>query len=153
MVRRTMRGSVVGGMVGAAVSMAALLVGPVASAAQASVGFSAPASYAPGVSTAQRDFAVGDFNRDGNVDAAIAGGATGDISFLTGDGHGGFGAPVPVTSGSSYLAVASGDFNNDGKLDLVGVDRSSPDSVRVFTGDGAGGFTAQTPVTVGHRDL
>jgi hypothetical protein len=125
------------------------LAGPATGSALADAGFSPPVSYAPGL-TSQIVFGVGDFNGDGHPDVAIP---TGGVSVLLGDGHGGFGSPTTLSSGGAYTAVAAGDFNNDGKLDLVASAAAATGSVGLFTGDGAGNFTAQTPVTVGSRDL
>lgn len=78
-----------------------------------------------------------DFNKDGNADLAtsISGGA---ISILLGNGNGTFQPATTVFPGDSLVAV--GDFNGDGKPDLVlnyAVDLS------VALGNGNGTF--QTP--------
>lgn len=79
---------------------------------------------------------TGDFNCDGNLDlllAVLAPDATAQL--YTGDGQGGFtpGAKVPLAKQSP----GSGDFNGDGKLDVVGVGNAS---ISVFLGHGDGGF-------------
>src|SRR5689334_21429690 len=70
---------------------------------------------------------VGDFNGDGKQDLAAANGfpsgaPVGDsVSILLGDGAGSFGAPgiFLTTGGLTPVSVAVGDFNGDGKQDLV----------------------------------
>ena len=51
-----------------------------------------------------------------------------------------FSPAVPYTVGSHPQAVATGDFNNDGKLDLV-VANSSSSTVSVLLSNGDGTFT------------
>jgi phospholipase C len=88
--------------------------------------------------------ATGDFNGDGKLDLAVANGSTHSIQIMLGNGNGTFtaGSSFSVGSGPASLptSLAVGDFNEDGKLDLlVGV---SPDSVvEVLVGDGTGNFT------------
>ena len=85
---------------------------------------------------------TGDFNGDGHADLALERNdsqtGAGSIVVALGDGSGGF----HVAPDTSAVAIASsslipGDFNGDGKLDLVAGNR-------VLLGDGAGRFTAGT---------
>jgi hypothetical protein len=55
-------------------------------------------------------------------------------------------ASIPVSSGVG--AVATGDFNNDGKLDLVVASRAN-NMVSLLLGNGAGSFGAPSPFSVG----
>jgi hypothetical protein len=91
--------------------------------------------------------ALGDFNGDGILDAAVVDNTnslTNSLSILLGNGDGTFQAPVSYTLGESPTAVVVADFNRDGKLDLaVSVFNSLQISVLYGNGDG----TFQSPVT------
>jgi hypothetical protein len=105
--------------------------------------------------------AAGDFNGDGNLDLVILGYSeptNGYASILLGDGTGGFtvGSSPPV--GDAPLAVAVGDFNADGKLDLA-VANFANNTVSILLGDGTGNFnlastlSADTPDAVAVGDF
>jgi hypothetical protein len=94
--------------------------------------------------------AVGDFNGDGIPDLAVVNrndnshGDPGSVSVLLGQGDGSFQAPVNYAVGPSPRAVAVGDFNGDGSLDLVvanfGESFGAGSSVSVLLGNGDGSF-------------
>ncbi|MGA2741454.1 MAG: VCBS repeat-containing protein [Bryobacteraceae bacterium] len=77
---------------------------------------------------------VGDFNGDGKLDLAVGNqpfpayeGAVGDtISIMLGKGDGTFQPPVAYTAGATPVALALGDFNGDGALDIAVADRWNP---------------------------
>jgi uncharacterized protein (DUF2141 family) len=105
--------------------------------------------------------AVGDFNGDGKADLAVASfgsGQAGSVSVLLGNGKGGFseapGSPH-AAPGWWMLSVSVGDFNGDGKQDILatvapnfvedlmqGRRRPSNGGVLVLLADGSGGFTS-----------
>jgi len=95
--------------------------------------------------------AVGDVNRDGDLDLLATNDADRNLAVLFGNGDGTFqvgpsyGAASGVGSVPSDLALR--DLNADGKLDVVIVNKSS-DSVSVGMGDGSGGFQF-TAIAVG----
>src|SRR5207237_5072267 len=93
------------------------------------------------VGTSPYSVAMGDFNGDGHLDLAVANGGSNDVSVLLGNGDGTFRAARNFDAGlgGGPLWVAVGDFNRDGKLDLV-VANSSSDSVGVLLGNGDGTF-------------
>jgi hypothetical protein len=79
--------------------------------------------------------AIGDFNRDGNLDVAFPG------SVCLGNGDGTFQAGTPTNI--KGRAIATADLNGDGKLDLI------TDTVSVALGNGDGTFTAAGGVSLG----
>ena len=87
------------------------------------------------------DMAVADMNGDGNLDLVIANTGTPFITILLGDGKGGFkSSPHSPFSTQSYPhvhGIAIGDFNGDGKLDVV-TDSWGHDQILMLLGDGAG---------------
>lgn len=96
---------------------------------------------------------VGDFDGDTKLDLAgldssnNGPGGMQRLTVLPGDGAGALGAPISTNfSGQSPHAMAGGDFNGDGKLDLLTLNTSgfSNGSISVFLGDGAAHFGAQT---------
>lgn len=106
--------------------------------------------------TGQRPFAlaVGDFNRDGNLDLAVVNSNDNTVSILLNQNCSAGApaactfAPAPVSPavGSGPFAIAAGDLNADGFLDLA-VTNSTSNSVSILLGDGTGAFTAAVPAT------
>ena len=96
--------------------------------------------------------AVGDFNRDGNPDLAIANQASANVSVLLGNGNGGFGATTNFAVGIGPVSIAVGDFNRDSNPDLVTAN-AIYDNVSVLLGNGSGGFGAATNFAVGSFPL
>jgi hypothetical protein len=91
---------------------------------------------------------VGDFNNDGKLDIAVAnasssgtgvavttGPPVNSVSLLLGNGNGTF-KPAINTPTSGALGIAAGDFNGDGKLDLLVNTGDSPIQVLLNNGDG-----------------
>src|SRR5690606_4456625 len=75
-----------------------------------------------------------DYNGDGNPDIAVTCDRDGTVYFLSGNGAGAF----TKTSYPGYLKAqytAAGDFNKDGKADLV-VSREQYQRAAVFMGSG-----------------
>ena len=94
--------------------------------------------------------AVGDINKDGNVDVAIAAAASLSIFTALGNGAGGFGVPTPFNvSPGSPGAIELVDVDHDGNLDIIYGDGLAP-GISVLLGDGLGGFAVGPAFTMGY---
>jgi hypothetical protein len=90
--------------------------------------------------------ALGDFTGHDHLDiASLERGSCNCVQVLPGNGDGSFGAPIsttPVPYDVTAFAIAAGDFNNDGKLDLaVGGEFGASSKLDVLLGNGDGTFT------------
>ncbi len=94
-----------------------------------------------------RLIAIGDFNKDGKADFAVANNGSNDVSIRLGDGLGGFSGSTTVPAGTGPFSVAIADFNLDGNSDLAIANNGSTD-VSIRIGDGLGGFLRKH---CGHR--
>ncbi len=93
----------------------------------------------------------GDFNSDGNPDVASSIPNSNEVLLNFADGSGGLGVNnvfISISVGTNPSALATGDFNGDGKLDIACSNHNS-NNVSIRLGNGSGGFTNAADVTVG----
>ncbi len=112
--------------------------------------FGGPTDF--GVGTVPYSVAPGDFNGDGKLDLAVAnvGSITASV-LLNQTPDGGtlsFSAATNYGVGSVPRAIAVGDLNGDGKLDLVSAN-VNVSTVSVLLGQGGGAFSPAADVGVG----
>jgi uncharacterized repeat protein (TIGR01451 family) len=104
-------------------------------------------NYGVGITT-PREVAVGDFNRDGKPDVAVANTGANAVAILMGNGNGSLAAAVNFSVGTEPRSVALGHFNRDGTLDLAVANRGS-NSVSILIGQGNGAFAIPVNHNVG----
>ncbi len=116
-------------------------------------GYDPHTSYATGNLPAS--VAVGDFNKDGHMDVAVANDGTATtpdntVSVLVGNGDGTFQSQVLYPVGNNPLAITAADVNGDGNLDLI-VSNSgdTTPTAGVLLGNGDGTFQGQKTSTLG----
>jgi hypothetical protein len=110
------------------------------------------------VAPSARKVALGDVNRDKNIDILVAQHDNTEVTVLLGDGRGDFKpAPnSPVLAGregrSHTHDIATADVNGDGSLDIL-TTNANDNSVSVMLGDGRGGFKPAegSPVRAGRH--
>jgi len=98
-----------------------------------------PASLIATLEFSPTGIAVADYNEDGLLDLAVAGGGA-SIAVLRGQGttgvpNGTFAAPVSVATGTNTRGILAYDFNGDGITDLA----VSGSSVKLLYGNGTNG--------------
>src|SRR5467141_2156723 len=109
------------------------------------------------VGNGPRGITVGDFNGDGRQDLAVVNVcstsdqcATGEISVLIGAGDGSFAPATSYPAAVEPISIVSGDFNGDGRLDLIVGSTNShypatAYELSLLPGNGDGTFGAEIP--------
>lgn len=107
-----------------------------------------------GAKSGPNDLVVGDFNGDGIPDLAAPDSATGSVAVFLGKGDGTFQAAKFASTGQGTmpLALAAGDFNGDGKLDLA-VALGNQGAIAILLGNGDGSFQPPRVVPIAGSGL
>jgi FG-GAP-like repeat len=105
--------------------------------------FQSHVDYSSGPFSIPNSMAVGDFNRNGELDLALGTGngiyGNPAIALLFGNGDGSLQAPVDYPTSDTPESVITADFNKDDKLDLANVNYSS-NRISIWLGNGDGTF-------------
>jgi hypothetical protein len=85
---------------------------------------------------------IADLNGDGSPDLLVSDGNSDSVSVFLGDGLGGFGPKSLVSTGGGQVvfSISTGDFNLDGRLDMVVSNTVSRVSLLQGNGDGTFGL-------------
>jgi hypothetical protein len=107
------------------------------------------ATYASGL-PAPADVEVGDLDRDGLVDLAVAGGAAAVATLLNaGDGTFAAAGLQPAGSVGTVERITLAHLDGDGRLDFVATDSGGAPAVIASRGDGTGGIASRFRVATG----
>jgi hypothetical protein len=92
-------------------------------------------------------FAVADVNGDGRPDIIVTSPGLNSVSVLMNNGNGSFAPAQTYAVGATPTGVAVGDFNHDGKLDIVTTNSNGTVSVLMNTGAGAFGAASSYSIS------
>jgi hypothetical protein len=111
--------------------------------------FKSPVKYSLGGTDANAVL-LRDLDKDGNLDAVTANYGSSTVSVFLGRSDGTFKPSIEFPVAANPLALTTGDFNGDGKIDVA---VASATSVSILLGDGKGSFAAAKEVTGVGRSL
>jgi Family of unknown function (DUF1028)/FG-GAP-like repeat len=89
-----------------------------------------------------------DTDGNGTMDIVVTNPSTARLLVFRGAGNGTFTAGTPVTTPPSPSALGSGDFNGDGRPDLIVACGGTAPTVTVYLNNGAGGFTLNQTISL-----
>ena len=92
--------------------------------------------------------ALGDFDRDGNLDLAVVEKGVDSVAVRFGNGLGKFGPPALYPTGDGPTAIVASDLDGDGRVDLV-IANALGNSVTVWFGRPLGAFSGRNDHPVG----
>lgn len=110
--------------------------------------FTSAGSFSTGTGSSQ--VTLGDFNGDGNLDAAVANTSAGTISVLFGAGDGSFSSTTPISGSTGVFSLAVGDIDRDGVVDIVSASNASA-GVQVYLGESKDGVGSLDPFSLATR--
>ncbi len=106
--------------------------------------FKAPSPYGSYCCASATAIAAADFNHDGITDLAVVGYA-GTLTIFQGTGNGSFSQLAAYTVGNYPDAIAWGDFNGDGNIDLL-IGNGGDDTLSILLGNPNGTFQPATTI-------
>ena len=118
---------------------------------QAGGGFAQEAGSPIAVGSGPSGATVGDYNGDGRAALAVASFVAGNVSVLLRQPGGGFALEggAAISLGARISAVAAGDFNSDGRLDLAATQNDGNQVVLLLRNGQNTGFSAPLPFATG----
>lgn len=90
-----------------------------------------------------------DLDGDGDLDVAVANGASDNVSVLLNEGDGAFAAEVTYHVGDNPSSISHGDLDGDGRIDLVVTTREELNNITVLLNHGDGVFPVRTSYSSG----
>lgn len=103
-----------------------------------------------GTGSRPRSFAVGDFNKDTQLDIAVTNFGTDNFIIFIGHGNYSFTNEATLATKSDPISIAVADFNNDTLLDIV-VANFGDDTVSVYLGCGNGSLLTPKMFKTGYK--
>ncbi len=112
--------------------------------------FLTPWIYPTGSNSRPYSVAVGDFNKDSQLDLAVVNAGADNIGIFLGYQYGYFGIQKQYSTGnnSNPRSIAVADFDNDARLDLA-VANYGANNIGILLGDGNGSFVSQRTYSTG----